>query len=58
MPDILILCPIRKEPVSTGLTTEAIKLESLDDDLSIPLRCPACLKVHHWVRKDAWVKRE
>jgi hypothetical protein len=57
MPDIMIRCPTLKEPVSTGLTTEAIKFESLDD-LSIPLRCPACRKTHHWGLKDAWVKKE
>lgn len=57
MPDIMIRCPVLKEPVLTGLKTEAIKLESLDD-LSIPLRCPACLKMHYWERKEAWVKGE
>ena len=55
MPEIMIRCPSLKQSVSTGLKTEAIKLESLDD-LSIPLRCPACLKMHHWQRKDAWVE--
>jgi hypothetical protein len=28
------------------------------DDLSIPLRCPACRKMHHWQRKDAWIKQD
>ena len=57
MPDIMIRCPYLKVPVSTGLKTEAIKFESLDD-LSIPLRCPACLKTHNWKSKEAWVKEE
>jgi hypothetical protein len=54
MPDIMILCPTLKRAVPTGLTTEKIKLESLSG-IKIPLRCPACLKTHHWERKDAWV---
>jgi hypothetical protein len=57
MPDILIRCPVFKRPVRTGLTTEAIVFDSLDD-LSIPLRCPACQKVHKWQRKDAWIANE
>jgi hypothetical protein len=57
MPKIMICCPILKQPVSTGLKTEAIKLDSLDG-LSIPLRCPACLKMHHWEREDAWVEKD
>jgi hypothetical protein len=54
MPVILIRCPVFGKPVRTGLSTEAIVFDSLDD-LSIPLRCPACKKVHKWQRKDAWI---
>jgi hypothetical protein len=25
-----------------------------DADLEIPLRCPACLKIHKWKPRDAW----
>jgi hypothetical protein len=57
MPDILIRCPVFGKAVSTGLSTETIVLESLDD-LLIPLRCPACMKVHKWQRKDAWISDE
>jgi hypothetical protein len=55
MPSIVIRCPITQAPVPTGLTTEAILLDSLDDDLTLPLRCPACRKLHHWKKRDAWV---
>jgi hypothetical protein len=54
MPDILIRCPVFGKPIRTGLSTETIVLDSLDD-LSVPLRCPACMKVHKWQRKDAWI---
>lgn len=54
MPDIVIRCPMFEKVVPTGLTTEQIKLDSLSD-LVIPLRCPACQKLHKWRRKDAWV---
>jgi hypothetical protein len=57
MPDILIRCPVFGKPIRTGLSTETIVLDSLDD-LSIPLRCPACMKVHKWQRKDAWISDE
>jgi hypothetical protein len=32
-------------------------LDSLETNLEIPLRCPACMKVHKWRRKDAWVDK-
>jgi hypothetical protein len=57
MPNIMIRCPIRGTPVSTGLTTEQIKFESLSG-IKIPLQCPACAKLHQWQHKEAWVEKE
>lgn len=54
MPEIMIRCPTFGIPVSTGLTTEAIKFDSLSG-IEITMRCPACLKNHKWERKDAWI---
>jgi hypothetical protein len=54
MPEIVIRCPTFGRAVPTGLRTETILLDSLGD-LSIPRHCPACLRVHKWQRKDAWV---
>jgi hypothetical protein len=54
MPDIMIRCPILGKAVPTGLSTETIMVDSLDD-LPIPMRSPACLKIHKWQRKDAWI---
>jgi hypothetical protein len=54
MPNIIIRCPVFGKAVPTGLSTETILFDSLDD-IAIPMRCPACLKVHRWTRKDAWV---
>jgi len=56
MGDILIRCPTLGTAVRTGLSTDKIVLESLPEDLAIPLRCPGCQKVHNWVRKDAWIE--
>jgi hypothetical protein len=56
MPNIMIRCPIFGKDVPTGLSTESVVFDSLGD-ISIPLRCPACLKVHVWNRKDAWVDK-
>ena len=54
MPDIMIRCPIFGSAVPTGLTTEKIKFDSLSD-ITIPFRCPACLRIHKWEQKDAWI---
>jgi hypothetical protein len=57
MPDIMIRCPMLGKAVPTGLTTEKIKLDSLSD-IVMPLRCPACRKLHKWERKDASIDGE
>jgi hypothetical protein len=54
MPKIMIRCSTFGTPVPTGLTTEAIKFDSLSG-IEIPMQCPACLKNHKWERKDAWI---
>ena len=54
MPGIMILCPTLNKPVETGLTTEKIVFDSLAG-VTIRLQCPACLKIHKWELKDAWV---
>jgi hypothetical protein len=53
----MIRCPIVGTSVSTGLTTEMIVFDSIEADLKIPIRCPACLKMHNWMRKDAWIDK-
>jgi hypothetical protein len=45
MPDILILCPVRAEPVQTGLDTETVVFDTLPS-LLIPLLCPLCGQTH------------
>ena len=57
MPKIMIRCPISGRVVSTGLTTEMIVFDSINPDLEMPLRCPACLKMHNWRPKDAWIDK-
>jgi hypothetical protein len=58
MPHIMIRCPITQQAVATGLSTDTIILRSIGEGIEIPLRCPACLKLHKWERKDAWVEKE
>jgi hypothetical protein len=57
MPKIMIRCPIVGVDVPTGLSTETIKFDSLSN-VTIPLRCPACRKLHKWEQKDAWVEKD
>ena len=54
MPDIVIRCPNLGRVVPTGLTTEKIKLSSLSG-IKLRLQCPACLKIHKWSQKEAWI---
>jgi hypothetical protein len=54
MPDIMIQCPVSRQTVPTGLTTEIIVFESLPI-VSLPLLCPSCGKVHAWRPAQAWV---
>jgi hypothetical protein len=56
MPNVMINCPILKVAVPTGLTTEAILFQSLPTELEIPLRCPACKKLHKWKPRHAWIE--
>jgi hypothetical protein len=44
MSEIMICCPT--------FGTETI-VPDLLEDLPIPMRCPACMKLHKWQRKDA-----
>jgi hypothetical protein len=55
MARIMIRCPLFNKPVPTGLTTDMIKLDSLDFVLT--LECPACRKHHKWQREDAWIEK-
>jgi hypothetical protein len=57
MPNIVTRCPTLGRAVPTGLTTETIIFESLDLDLEIPFRCPACLRMHTWRPAAAWVDK-
>ena len=56
MPEIMICCPTCGTAFKTGLRTEVIVLDSLEGTAPIPIRCPACKKLHMWRRRDAWVE--
>jgi hypothetical protein len=56
MPRIMISCPTRQEAVPTGLTTDIIKLNTLD--IPLTMRCPACDRIHRWKQKNAWIEEE
>jgi hypothetical protein len=55
MSEIMIRCPTLGTAVQTGLRTETIIFESIIEDLSLPMDCPPCLKVHRWQRRNAWI---
>jgi hypothetical protein len=56
MSDIMIACQKMQRAVPTGLTTEKIKLESMrESGIAVPLKCPACGRLHYWTYEDAWI---
>jgi hypothetical protein len=55
MQRILIRCPILDRAVPTGLTTDTIKLDTLE--MTLTMRCPACDRIHTWKKKDAWIEK-
>jgi hypothetical protein len=57
MPDIMIRCPTTRREVPTGLTTEAIKFDSLYG-ITIPMECPECGRTHTWKREEAWTRAD
>jgi len=52
--DIFVQCPRTGAPISTGLKSEWVLLESLPR-VPIPVRCPACGQMHKWMPQDAWM---
>jgi hypothetical protein len=52
--DIFVQCPRTGAPISTGLKSEWVLLNSLPP-VPIPVRCPACGQMHKWVPQDAWM---
>ena len=55
MGDIVIRCPQKGTPVSTGLRTEWVLLHSIPR-VGVPLQCPACGEMHKWFPQDAWIE--
>jgi hypothetical protein len=55
MPRIMIRRPTRQEAVPTGLTTDIIKLDTLD--IPVTMRCPRD-RIHRWKQKNAWIEEE
>jgi hypothetical protein len=56
MSRIMIRCPTLNWPVPTGLTTDMIKLDSMN--MTLIVHCPACDGDHEWKQEDAWVEKE
>ena len=56
MSEIMIMCPVKKRPIPTGLTTNSVIFDSLPD-LNMPIRCPSCGRQHVWSRRKAWVAK-
>jgi hypothetical protein len=55
--EIMIMCPVKKRPIPTGLTTNSVIFESLPD-INVPIRCPSCGRQHVWSRgKPGWQNR-
>ena len=55
MANIMIRCPTLHWDVPTGLTTDMIKLDTLE--IPLTMRCPVCRQIHQWEQKDAWIEK-
>ena len=51
----MIRCPSRKQPVSTGLSTDSVIFTSLPN-VAVGLECPLCGKHHTWRPRQAWLQ--
>jgi hypothetical protein len=49
---LMIKCPATGRGVSTGI--EVLSTERLPV-VTAPMLCPACGRVHHWTKNDAWL---
>jgi hypothetical protein len=56
MPRIMVRCPKTRKAIPTGLTSELIKLDTLETELTLTVCCQACGRCHKWKLKDAWVE--
>jgi hypothetical protein len=52
--EILIRCPRTGAPVTTGLRIDWVVFSSLPP-VAVPLRCPACGRIHKWKPQEAWI---
>jgi hypothetical protein len=51
---VMIRCPETGEEISTGIDTDSRTFRRLPHVAS-RLRCPACGKVHVWMKDRAWL---
>ncbi len=52
---VMIRCPYRGQPVSTGIETDETTFERLPDTLILS-RCPLCGLEHVWWKNEAWLE--
>lgn len=57
MPNVMIVCPVTKKDVATGLNMDeqSFKSSTLSEN---SFNCPLCNKTHTWDKKDAFLKKE
>jgi hypothetical protein len=51
---VMTRCPATGRPVSTGIDTNSVVVDSLPD-VGIRMRCPACGGEHMWRKRDTWL---
>ena len=53
MPELMIVCPIKRKPFSTGFTAKQEEKEQIPDR-QVFSQCPHCGSVHSWRPSDAF----
>jgi hypothetical protein len=54
---VLIRCPIRGEPVYTGLDMDPDEFEATEFSMSLR-KCSLCGDRHTWTKADAWLQQQ
>jgi len=54
---VMTRCPATGRPVSTGINTSSVIIDSLPD-VGVRMRCPACGGEHVWRKRDTWLAHD
>ena len=54
MGELMIRCPSKNKPISTGIQVAPGNLQKLPEVRTLT-QCPRCGHVHGWMKSEAWL---